>query len=71
MNASGDFLSLDFVSITDSSAQIRMKSAGYEIYIKCSLCDGLRECLAPVLEKHHLKMEELKGALIIYKPKID
>ena len=71
LNDCSDYITINFVSLTDSSAQIRMKSTGYEIYIKCSLCDGLRECLAPVLEKHYLKMAELKGALVIYKPKID
>jgi hypothetical protein len=71
VNACSDFLTMDFVSITDSGAQIRMKSTGYEIYIKCSLCDGLKECLAPIIEKHQLRMAELKEAIIIYKPKPD
>ena len=64
-----DFISMDFVSITDSSAQIRMKSTGYEIYIKCVPSDGLKQCLMPILEKHQVQMAELKDAIIIYKPK--
>ena len=64
-----DFISMDFVSITDSSAQIRMKSTGYEIYIKCAPSNGLKQCLTPILEKHQVKMAEPKDAIIIYKPK--
>jgi hypothetical protein len=64
-----DFIRMDFVSITDSTAQIRMKSTGYEIYIKCAPSHGLKHCLTPILEKHQLKMAELKDAIIIYKPK--
>jgi hypothetical protein len=45
-----------------------MKSTGYEIYIKCYPTDDLRECLAPILAKHQLKMAELEKAIIIYKP---
>lgn len=69
LDGCSDFVSMDFVSITDSAFQIRMKSTGYEIYIKCNSCSGLRDCLAPILEKHKLKMAELKDAIIIYKPK--
>lgn len=64
-----DFISMDFVSITDSTAQIRMKSTGYELYIKCAPSNGLKQCVIPILEKHQLKMAELKDAIIIYKPK--
>jgi glycine cleavage system regulatory protein len=64
-----DFIRMDFVSITDSTAQIRMKSTGYELYIKCAPSNGLKQCLTPVLETHQLKMAELKDAIIIYKPK--
>jgi hypothetical protein len=60
---------LNFVSITDSTAQIRMKSTGYEIYVKCAPNDKIRECLPPILAKHQLKMAELEDAIIIYKPK--
>jgi hypothetical protein len=66
-----DFISMNFVHITDSSAQIRMKSTGYEIYMKCTPSNRLKQCLAPILEKHQLKMAELKDAIIIYKPKVD
>jgi hypothetical protein len=66
-----DYLSIDFISITDSRAQTRMKSTGYEIYIKCAPTYELKQCLVPVLEKHQLKMAELKEAIIIYKPKPD
>ncbi len=69
LNGCSDFVGMDFVSITDSAFQIRMKSTGYELYIKCNSCSGLRNCLAPLLEKHKLKMAELKDAIIIYKPK--
>jgi glycine cleavage system regulatory protein len=64
-----DFIRMDFVSITDSTAQIRMKSTGYELYMKCAPSNGLQQCLTPILEKHQLKMAELKDAIIIYKPK--
>jgi hypothetical protein len=50
-----DFVSMDFVSITDSAFQTRMKSTGYEIYIKCNLCSELRNGLDLILEKHKLK----------------
>ncbi len=69
INGCSDFVSMDFVSITDSAFQTRMKSTGYEIYIKCNSCSGLSNCLTPILEKHGLKMSELKDAIIIYKPK--
>ena len=71
MKTCSDYLSMGFVSITDSTAQIRMKSTGYEIYIKCVPSNSLKKCLAPVLQKHQLKMAELKEAIIIYKPKAD
>jgi hypothetical protein len=70
MNACSDYVSIDFVSITDSTAQTRMKSTGYEIYIKCAPSDGLKKCLAPVLERHQLNMGELKEAIIIYAPRV-
>ena len=66
-----EYIAINFVSLTDSNAQIRMKSTGYEIYIKCSLCEGLKQCLAPILEKRKLRMAEWKDAIIIYKPKPD
>ncbi len=66
-----DFISMDFVSITNSSAQIRMKSTGFEIYIKCAPNDVLKKCLMSILENHQLKMAELKEAIIIYRPKMD
>ncbi len=62
------FIDVTHISITDSSAQIRMKSSGYEIYLKCFPNDDLRECLAPILEKRQLKMGELEKAIIIYTP---
>jgi len=71
LNDCKDFVNMDFVSITDSKAQIRMKSTGYEIYIKCAPSIGLKQCLAPILEKHQLKMTELTKAIIIYKPQMD
>jgi len=69
MNACEGAFSLNFVSITDSTAQIRMKSTGYEIYIKFAPNDKIRECLSPIFAKHGLKMAELEDAIIIYKPK--
>ena len=69
LNGCSDFVNMDFVSITDSSAQIRMKSTGFEIYIKCAPSSGLKQCLTPILEKRQLKMAELKEAIIIYKPR--
>jgi glycine cleavage system regulatory protein len=54
---------MDFVSITDSTAQIRMKSTGYELYIKCAPSNGLKQHVTPILEKHQLKMAELKDAI--------
>ncbi len=55
--------------LNDSAFQTRMKSTGYEIYIKCNSCSELRDSLAPILERRKLKMAELKDAIIIYKPK--
>ncbi len=69
LNESHGFIDLSFVSITDSTAQVRMKSTGYEIYIKCVPGEGLRDCLSPILARHCLQMAELKEAIIIYKPK--
>ncbi len=66
-----DYVTVNFVSITDSTFQTRMKSTGYEIYIKCNTCNELNNCMTPILEKHKLKMAELKDAIIIYKPKPD
>ncbi|TRO51113.1 hypothetical protein E2P63_05260 [Candidatus Bathyarchaeota archaeon] len=60
---------MDFVSLTDSMHQIRMKSTGYEIYIKCNPNNNLKQCLTPILDKRQLKMAELKNAIIVYKPK--
>jgi hypothetical protein len=71
LNGCKCFIDVTHISITDSSAQHRMKSTGYEIYIKCFPNDDLRECLAPILAKHQLKMAELTQAIIIYKPKPD
>ncbi len=62
------FLDPTHLSITDLSAQIRMKSTGYEVYIKLAPTDDLRECLMPVLTKHQLRVAELEEAMIIYKP---
>ncbi len=62
------FIDVTHVSITEPSGKIRMKSTGYEIYIKCFPNDDMRECLAPILAKHQLKMSELTEAIIIYKP---
>ncbi len=69
LNDCSDYVNMDFVSITDSAFQTRLKSTGYEIYIKCNLRSGLQGCLAPILEKHGLEMAELKDAIIIYKAK--
>ena len=69
LTACSDFVNINFFSITDSNTQIRMKSTGYEIHTKCVLCDSLRQCLTPILEKHQLKMVESKEAIVIYKPK--
>ncbi len=71
LNLCSDYVNITFVSITDSAFQTRMKSTGYEIYIKCTPCTGLRQSLEPTLEKHQLKMAEVKDAIIIYKPKPD
>ncbi len=70
LNSCSDYVNMDFVSITDSGALIRKKSSGYEIYIKCAPSNRLTRCLTPILEKHQLKMAELKEAIIIYKPKM-
>ncbi len=48
-----------------------MKSTGYEVYIKCYPSDDLRECIAPILAKHKLKMSELMDVIIIYKPRLE
>ena len=64
-----ELMDLNFVSITDLKAEIRMNSTGHEIYIKCCPNDDLRKRLAPILAKHQLKMAELKEAIIIYKPR--
>jgi hypothetical protein len=58
------------VSTNDSTAQTRMKSTGYEIYMKCTPNEARRQCLTPILEKHQLKMAELKDAIVLYKPKV-
>jgi glycine cleavage system regulatory protein len=63
------FLDLNFVSITDSKAENRKKSTGYEIYIKCNPNNNLKQCLTPILDKRQLKMAELENAIIVYKPK--
>jgi hypothetical protein len=65
-----EFRDTSVVSITDSTAQVRMKSTGYEIYMKCTPNDAKRRCLTPILEKHQLKMTELKDAIVLYKPKV-
>ena len=69
MNECSDFVNMDFVSLTDSTHQTRMKSTGYEIYIKCTPSIALKRCLMPILEEKSLAMAELKNAIIIYKPK--
>ena len=69
MNECSDFVNMNFVSLTDSTYQTRMKSTGYEIYIKCAPSSALKQCLTPILEKKNLVMAELKNAIIIYKPK--
>jgi hypothetical protein len=68
LNGCKCFIDVTHVSITDSTYQIRMKSTGYEIYIKCVPNDDIRECLTPILAKHQLKMAEFEKAIIIYKP---
>ena len=69
MNVCSDYINMSFVSITDLTAQIRMKSTGYELYIKCNPSNKLKQCLTPVLDKRQLKMAELENAIIVYKPK--
>ena len=64
-----DYVDLNFISITDSTAQTRMNSTGYEIYIKCAPNENIGECLSPILAKHQLKMAELENAIVIYNPK--
>ncbi len=71
LNDCADYININFVSLTDETHQIRMKSTGYEIYIKCVPSQELAKCLASILEKHRLKMAKLKDAIIIYKPKED
>jgi hypothetical protein len=68
LNGCKCFIDVTHVSITDSTYQIRMKSTGYEIYIKCVPNDDIRECLTPILAKNQLKMAEFEKAIIIYKP---
>ena len=70
-NSCDEYRDTSVVSITDSTAQVRMKSTGYEVYMKCTLNNAKRQCLTPILKKHHLKMAELKDAIIFYKPKPD
>jgi hypothetical protein len=70
VNCCDEFRDIRAVSITDSTAQIRMKSTGYEIYMKCALNDARRRCLTPILEKHQLKIAKLKDAIILYKPEV-
>jgi hypothetical protein len=70
-NCCDEFRDTSVLSITDSTAQVRMKSTGYEIYLKWTPNDARRRCLTPILEKHQLKMAELKDAIILYKPKPD
>ncbi len=43
LNECCDYITIDFVSITDSTHENRIKSTGYELYIKCSMCDGLKK----------------------------
>ena len=62
------FIDASHVSITDSSAQVRVKTTGYEVNIKCYPNDDIRECLEPILAKHQLKTAEFTEAIIIYKP---
>jgi glycine cleavage system regulatory protein len=68
MKECSDFVNMGFVSITESTAQTRMKSTGYEIYIKCNPNKDLKQCLTRILNKHQLKMAELENAIIVYKP---
>lgn len=69
LNGCKELMDINFFSITDSKAEIRMNSTGHEIYIKCPPKGSLRRCLAPILAKNQLKMAELKEAIIIYKPR--
>ena len=69
VHAFGDLIDFNFVSITDSNAQTRMKSTGYEIYIKCAPNQQLKQRLMPIVAKHELKLAEPAGAIIIYRPK--
>ncbi len=68
LKACSCFLDATKISITEVGAEIRVKSTGYEIYIKCYPNDDIRECLEPILAKHQLKMAEFTEAVVIYKP---
>ena len=63
-----ELMDITSVSLTDSKSEIRMKSTGYELHIKCRSSDNLEQCLAPILAKHQLKMAKLKETIIIYEP---
>ncbi len=45
-NEFSDYLNINFVSLTDSAFQTRVKSTGYKIYVKCDVCGGLMDCLS-------------------------
>ncbi len=69
LDACRENIEVNYVSLNPSNAQVRRNSGDYELYIKSVLNEPLRKCLAPILEKHGLKMKELPGAICIYTPK--
>jgi hypothetical protein len=69
LEACRELVEMNYVSLNPSDARIRKSSDDYELYIKCTLNGPLRLCLAPILEKHQLRMKELSGAISIYTPK--
>jgi hypothetical protein len=68
IEACRDLVEMNYVSLNPTDAQIRKNADDYELYIKCTLNNPLRRCLAPILEKHQLRMRELSGAICVYTP---
>jgi len=68
LEACREKVEISYVSLNPSKAKTHKNSSDYELYIKCSLNTLLRQCLAPILEKHQLIMKELSGAINIYTP---
>ena len=60
-------LAITSVSLNYSySSLICQTYVGYQIKMKCDLDDGNRKCIQPILDKHNLKIDEMKGTVVIY-----